>query len=161
MPGAERCDIVPPVQSLFCSALAVDLPAKDPTASVGKEAEVGAPAPEQGPSPVEQPLRTVQPSTNTPSRSPTSASVSENDSPVGVSQPSAAGMQELVSASSALLSVTRDVSTTHTQVSLRLPTCIWQQYIPHVLIMPESTSSWRACNENRKAALVTTPLYRS
>eukprot|EP00903_Cladosiphon_okamuranus_P012756 g11924.t1 len=98
------------------SALAVDLPAKDPTASVGKEAEVGTLAPEQGPPPVEQPLRTVQPSKSTPSRSPTSTSVSENDSPVGETHTSAAGMQELVSASRALLSVTRDVSTTHNQV---------------------------------------------
>lgn len=106
------------------SALAVDLPAEDITASIAKEAEDGMPAPQQAPPVVEQPLRTAQPPKNTPSRSPTSTNVSENDSPAGDSQPSAAGMQELVAASSALLSVTRDVSTAHNQVSLRLPTGI-------------------------------------
>lgn len=103
-----------PCNHCVCSALAVDLPAKDTTASVGKEAEVGTPTPEL-------PLRTAQPPESTPSRSPTSTNVSENGSPVGDSPPSAAGMQELVAASSALLSVTGDVSTAHNQVCLRLP----------------------------------------
>lgn len=121
VPGAKRCDNLPPVLVLY-SALAVDLPAKDPTSSVGKETEVGTSALEQGPPAVEEPLRTAQHQTTTPSRSPTSTNISDNDSPVGDSQPSAAGMQELVTASSALMSVTRDVSTAHNQVSLRSPT---------------------------------------
>lgn len=100
------------------SALAVDLPGKDPTASLGKEAEVGTPATEQGPPAIEQPPK------NTPLRSPTSTNVSENGSPVGDSQPSTAGMHELVAASSSLLSVTRDVSTSHNQVILRFSTGI-------------------------------------
>eukprot|EP00752_Nemacystus_decipiens_P003346 g3095.t1 len=91
------------------SALAVDLPAKDPTA-LPKEAEAGTPAPEQDTPAAEHPK-------NTPTRSPTSTNVSENGSPGGDPQPpSAGGMQELVVASSALLAVARDVSTAHNQV---------------------------------------------
>lgn len=109
LPGAVLYDNVPPVHYCVYSALAVDLPAKNPTAtaSVGKEAEVGTSTPDQGPPVVDRPLRTS---------APVSENENENESPVGDSQPATAGMQELVSASSALLSATRDVSTAHNQV---------------------------------------------
>jgi len=108
--------VIPPdLRTGLCSALAVDLPQKDPT-SLSSEAEAGTPAPGQGPSATELALRATQP--NTPSRSPTSTTnVSEDTSSVGDSTLATAGMHELVGASSALLAVARDVSTAQNQVN--------------------------------------------
>lgn len=113
------------LENRFCSALAVDLPAKDPT-SAGSTAEVGTPALEQGSTVMDQAQYTAQPRHNTASGSPTDTTVSDNDSSVGdsstmtSSQPTSAGTHtgtpELIAASSALLAVTRDVSIVYNQV---------------------------------------------
>lgn len=115
---------IPPVLRTFpCSALAVDLPQKDPTSSLGSEAEAGTPAPEQGPPATEQALRATQ--LNTISRSPTSTTnVSEDPSSVGDSTSATAGMQELVGVSGALLVVARDASTAQNQVNLSAPVTV-------------------------------------
>ena len=115
-------------------------------ASAETEPEVRTPAPEQDPAAVDQPA-------NTPSRSPTSTNASERDSPAGDSQPSAAGMQELVAASSALLSATRDVSTTHNQASLRLPTGNCEGSLHPALMFLESARTRLACHDNRNLAI--------
>lgn len=104
----------------------VGLPAKDPTSSAESNSEVGKPALEQGLPVPEQSLDTARPQNNTGSGSPTGTNVSENDSSVGdsstamPSQPTPTGthtgMPQLIEASSALLAVTRDVSTVHNQV---------------------------------------------
>lgn len=86
--------------------------------TVGTEAEAETPASEQGPPALEPPMTSTQHQPNTAvSRSPTGTHVSENTSPEGESIP--AGMQELSAASSAVLAVTRDASTAHSQVPWR------------------------------------------
>lgn len=106
--------------------MAIDLPAKDPTSCADSNAEVGTSALEQGPPVAEPSLLTASPQNNTALGLLTDANVSENDSSVGdsrtvmPSQPTAAGtdtgVSELMAASSALLAVTRDVSSVHNQV---------------------------------------------
>ncbi|CAM9257781.1 unnamed protein product [Ectocarpus sp. 8 AP-2014] len=98
------------------SSLAVDLPSKDLMSTVGIEAEAKTPASEQGPPALEPPMTSTQHQPNTAvSRSPTGTHVSDSTSPEGESSP--AGIQELSAASSALLAVTRDASTAHSQVT--------------------------------------------
>lgn len=86
--------------------------------AVGIEAEAKPPASEQAPPALEPPMTSTQHQSNTAvSRSRTGTHVSENTSPEGESSP--AEMQELSAASSAILAVTRDASTAHSQVPCR------------------------------------------
>lgn len=96
------------------SSLAVDLPQNNLAPSAAGEVGPRTPVPEQGSPTTEPPLQIAQPQNHTASRSSTDMHISEND--VSAGDATIEGMQELAAASSALLTVTHDMSTAHKQV---------------------------------------------